>query len=112
MPTDQNFTNSIDWPHIRGYAQIYDRAVEWQPVIDPAAALVIFTHTTSPLSWLSLQAVLVYAVALIGAPVLVWRRRRSGVVLTGSMAVSGWTTFYAFAASSLVEIGENERFRS
>ena len=23
-----------------------------------------------------------------------------------------WTTFYAFTASSLVEIGENERFRS
>jgi hypothetical protein len=112
VPTDQNFTNSIDWPHIRGYARIYDRAVEWQPAIDPAAALVIFTHATSPLSWLSLQAVLVYAVALIGAPVLVWRRRRSNVVLTGSISVMWWTTFYAFAASSLVEIGENERFRS
>jgi hypothetical protein len=27
------------------------------------------------------------------------------------MAVMWWTTFYAFVATSLLEIGENERFR-
>jgi hypothetical protein len=41
VSTDQNFTNSLDWPHLKGYARIYDRAVEWQPTPDPAAALAL-----------------------------------------------------------------------
>ena len=32
--------------------------------------------------------------------------------LAGTLAVLWWTTAYAFATSSLLEIGENERFRS
>ena len=32
--------------------------------------------------------------------------------MAGTLAVLWWTTAYAFATSSLVEIGENERFRS
>ena len=50
--------------------------------------------------------------ALVGAPVLVWRRRKSDPALAGTLAVLWWTTAYAFTTSSLVEIGENERFRS
>ncbi len=111
VSADQNFTNSADWPHLRTYAKVYDRLVEWQPATDPAPALVLFRHTPSPLSWLSLQAVAVYALALVGAPVLAWRRRRSDPATAATMAVCWWTTLYAFAASSLVEIGENERFR-
>ncbi|HEY2565763.1 MAG TPA: hypothetical protein VGI44_18790, partial [Acidimicrobiales bacterium] len=111
VPSDQNFTNSLNWPHVRGYADIYDKAIEWQPVVDPAAAEVVFESTPSPLSWLSLQAIAVYALTLIGAPILLWRRRRADAAFAGTLAVLWWTTVYAFVASSLVEVGENERFR-
>ena len=111
VPSDQNFTNSLNWPHVRSYAAFYDKAVEWQPVVDPAAAEVVFESTSSPLSWLSLQAIAVYALTLIGAPILLWRRRRVDAAFAGTVAVLWWTTVYAFVASSLVELGENERFR-
>jgi hypothetical protein len=110
VPTDQNFTASRDWPHIRGYSAIYDHVVEWQPTRDPAAALVLFSRSPSPLSWLSVQAIAVYLLALIGGPIVAWRRR-ADAAWSGTMTVMWWTTFYAFAASSLIEIGENERFR-
>jgi len=110
VPSDQNFANSPDWPAVRGYAALYDRVVEWQPVMDPAAAEVVFDRRPSPLSWLSLQAVAVYALALLGTPVLVWRRRRDPAT-AGTLLILWSTTAYAFAASSLIEIGENERFR-
>ncbi len=111
VSSDQNFTNSVDWPHLRTYAEVYDRLVEWQPAIDPAPAYVLFRHAPSPLSWLSLQAVVVYILALSGSPVLAWRRRRGDPATAAAIAVLWWTTLYAFAASSLLEIGENERFR-
>jgi hypothetical protein len=79
--------------------------------MDPAADLASLTHAPSPLSWLSLQAVLVFCLALFGAPVVVWRRRHDDPALAGTVAVLWWTTVFAFAASSLIEIGENERFR-
>jgi len=54
----------------------------------------------------------VYALAIFGAPILAWRRRRADPALAGTVLVLWWTTAYAVAASSLLEIGENERFRS
>ncbi len=110
-PTDQNFTASFDWPHVRGYASVYDRVVEWQPTTDPAAAFILFRHTPIPLSWLSIQAILVYLLALVGGPLVAWRLRRRDPVVAGAVALLWWTTLYAFAASSLLEIGENERYR-
>ncbi|HXA31791.1 MAG TPA: hypothetical protein VNV87_06000, partial [Acidimicrobiales bacterium] len=111
VPSDQNFTASLNWPHVRGYSNVYDKAIEWQPVVDPGPANVVFAKTPSPLSWLSLQAIAVYALTLIGAPILLWRRRRADRAFAGTVAVLWWTTVYAFGATSLVEIGENERFR-
>jgi hypothetical protein len=111
VPSDQNFTNSLNWPHVRGYASFYDKAVEWQPVVDPGAANIVFAKTPSSLSWLSLQAIAVYVLTLIGAPILLWRRRRVDRAFAGTVAVLWWTTVYAFVASSLIEIGENERYR-
>jgi hypothetical protein len=111
VPSDQNFANSLNWPHVHTYASLYDKAVEWQPVVDPGAANVVFAKTASPLSWLSLQAIAIYVLTLIGAPILLWRRRRVDGAFAGTMAVLWWTTVYAFVASSLIEIGENERFR-
>ena len=110
--TDQNFTDSVNWPATRTYARAYDRVVEWQPTQDPAPGFVVFARGWHKPAWLSGQALAVYALALVGAPVLAWRRRRSDPALAGTLAVLWWTTAYAFTTSSLVEIGENERFRS
>jgi len=110
--TDQNFTNSVDWPAVRSYARFYDRAVEWQPTQDPAPAFVLFARGWHRPEWLSGQAMAVYALAIFGAPILAWRRRRADPALAGTVLVLWWTTAYALAASSLLEIGENERFRS
>ena len=85
--TDQNFTNSIDWPAMRTYARFYDRAVEWQPDQDPAPGLVVFNRSWHRPEWLSGQAMVVYALAGFGAPILAWRRRRSDPAMTGTLAV-------------------------
>jgi len=110
--TDQNFTDSINWPAVRTYARIYDKTVEWQPVQDPAPGFVVFARGWHRPAWLSGQAMAVYALALLGAPVVAWRRRRTDPAMAGTLAVLWWTTAYAFATSSALEIGENERFRS
>jgi hypothetical protein len=110
--TDQNFTNSVNWPATRGYARVYDRVVEWQPVQDPAPGFVVFSRGWHRPAWLSGHAMAVYALAVIGVPFLVWRRRRTDPPLAGTLAVLWCTTTYAFVTTSLIEIGENERFRS
>jgi hypothetical protein len=110
--TDQNFTDSVNWPSVRAYARAYDQVVEWQPVQDPAPGFVVFARGWHRPAWLSGQAMAVYALALVGAPVLAWRRRRDDPALAATLAVLWWTTAYALATTSLLEIGENERFRS
>ncbi len=112
VSTDQNFTDSVNWPAVRTYARAYDQVVEWQPVQDPAPGFVVFARGWHRPGWLSGQAMAVYALALCGVPVLVWRRRRSDPALAGTLAVLWWTTAYALGTTSLLEIGENERFRS
>lgn len=110
--TDQNFTDSANWPAVGPYARAYDRVVEWQPVQDPAPGFVVFARGWHRPAWLSGQAMAVYALALLGAPVLAWRRRRGDPVVAGTLGVLWLTTLYAFVTTSLIEIGENERFRS
>ena len=66
-PERSELRQLADWPAVRGYATVYDRIVEWQPVTDPAADQVVFEPTRpSPLSWLSLQAVAVYLPRALG----------------------------------------------
>ena len=69
--------------------------VEWQPTQDPAPGFVVFARGWHRPAWLSGQALAVYALALVGAPVLAWRRRRSDPALAGTLAVLWWTTAYA-----------------
>jgi hypothetical protein len=109
--TDQNFTDSVNWPSVRSYARFYDKSVEWQPVQDPGPASVVFLRGWHRPAWLSGQAMAVYALAVIGVPILAWRRRRDDPALAGTLAVLWWTTTYALTTSALLEIGENERFR-
>jgi hypothetical protein len=110
--TDQNFTDSVNWPAVHTYARFYDQAVEWQPAQDPAPGFVVFSRGWHRPGWLSGQAMAVYTLAGLGVPILAWRRRRSDPAMAATLTVLWWTTFYAFVTTSLLEIGENERFRS
>lgn len=110
--TDQNFTPASNWPRIEGYTRIYDQAVEWQPQIDPDVAIVaFFNHSPPGLNTLSYQAIAMFALTLLGLPVLAWRRRREDLAVAGTLAFLWLTVAYAFVVTSLVETGENERFR-
>ena len=110
--TDQNFTPAANWPHIEGYTRIYDRAIEWQPQIDPDVAIVaFFNHSRPGLNTVSYQAIVLFALTLLGLPVLAWRRRRDDPAVAGTLAFLWFTVGYAFVVTSLVETGENERFR-
>lgn len=112
VATDQNFTNSVNWPAVRGYAWLYDKSVEWQPVQNPAPGFVVFSRGWHRPAWLSIQAIAVYLLALGVIPLLAWRRRRRDPAWSATLAVLWWTSLYALATSTLFEIGENERFRS
>ena len=110
--TDQNFTPVANWHLIKGYTQIYDQSVEWQPRIAPAVAFVaFFAHKPPALGTLSYQAVILYGLTLIGLPIIVWRRRKDDAAVAGTLAFLWFTVGYAFVVSSLIEVGENERFR-
>jgi hypothetical protein len=110
--TDQNFTPVANWHLIEGYTRIYDRSVEWQSRISPAVAFVaFFGHKPPPPSTLSYQAVLMYGLTLIGLPIIAWRRRKDDPAVAGTLAFLWFTVGYAFVVTSLIEVGENERFR-
>jgi hypothetical protein len=58
------------------------------------------------LSYLTLIA---FAVAIIGTPIVAWRRR-DDLALVGTLAFMWLTLAYGFLTTSLVDLGENPRF--
>ncbi len=111
-PTDENFSDLSNWKRLEGYTKVYDRYVGWQPHIDPVLPLLaVFAHVDPPTDWLSYQAVALMAVTLAAVPVLAWRRRRGAPDQAAGLAFVWVTTTYAFVVTTLVEVGENERFR-
>lgn len=107
---DYPFVASLRAP-VAGYARVFDALVLWQPSGDPTAGLVAeFGHRApSPLdiSWLS---VIVTALAIVGAPVVAWRRRRDEPLVAAGLCLLWWTSTFAFVVTSLFEVGENNRF--
>jgi len=96
---------------IAGYVRLYDRAVDWQVHSAPAAGFVALLGGFAPrISQLSLQALLVDALAVLAAPVLAWRRR-SDAVAAGLILFAWLTTCYVVVVTTMVELGENNRFR-
>jgi hypothetical protein len=59
---------------------------------------------------LSYGAILIDGLALFGLPVLVWSRRRP-LPWRAALALIWVTVAYTFVLTSLVEYGENNRFR-
>jgi hypothetical protein len=58
--------------------------------------------------------VLLYGLVLIGGPIILWRNRRNDVLDAGArrtLAFACATVGFAFLSETLVELGENNRFR-
>ncbi len=84
------------------WADAYDRVV----LLRPAAVPVIAPDSPD----VSYTLIAVYALAVLGAPVLAWRRRRTEKAQAALLAFLAVTTIFALVATSLIEFGENERF--
>ncbi len=97
--------------HIAGYTKIYDVGADWQVQQDPKVAFnALFFSAAPTASQIPWATVAVFALALLGGPVLAWRRREDPVT-AAAVAVLWFTVAYGFVVTSLVEVGENNRFR-
>lgn len=111
-PADQAFVGgSGTWRAIGPYAGVYDRFVDVQPEIDRLSAIIALdSNATIPGAELSYVLIAALALTVFGLPVVVWRRRRpdpAGAAFLGFLWV---TVTYSFVVSSLLELGENDRF--
>ena len=119
MPADQYNPLISMWGHtpvISEYVSLFDRipmlqfaptgVASWKSDPQQAADLSIAKLLTN-VSW---TMVLELGIVLFGTPVLAWRKRslRSYSV---TLAFIWFTTVYVFLATTLVELGENNRFR-
>lgn len=113
-PSDQYPFVYQNWLKIHPWVDGFDEVIGWQPDEAPAAltALDAVLGRAPAASQISYSTVLVYSVALIGAPVFLWFRRRSlGRTMIGIVVFLWGTITYAYATSSLLDIAENNRLR-
>lgn len=103
VPSDQYIWLAHNRAVLGSYATGFDRVVDLQPRSVPPAGAEHWSQ-------LSYRAVLTYLIALFGAPVLIVRRRRERAYAM-TLAFIWCTTAYAFVLTSLIEFGENNRFR-
>jgi hypothetical protein len=96
--------------HIAPYVRVFDGVVLWQPTSPTLGAVINWEQGMGPsLDQLSYLLLLAYAVAIVGTPIAVWRRR-DDPALVGTLAFIWVTLAYGFLATSLVDLGENPRF--
>ena len=113
-PSDQYPFVYGNWLKIRPLVGGFETVLGWQVHQSPGAdtALRALAGQVPPASQISYSTVLVYAVGLLGAPLfLLLRRRRLDRASVGILLLLWGTTAYAYAASSLLDLSENNRFR-
>ena len=101
VPTDQYYWLDLNRTAIAPWASFVDQVID----IEPQQAT-----TALSLAQLSYSTVLIYLIAIGGAPILAYRRRRDWA-FAGTLLVIWLTVIYTFVVTSLVEFGENNRFR-
>jgi hypothetical protein len=106
VPTDQYSWLDANETEIAPYVDFVDRYLNWQPLRWNGTG---YTPPTPSAAQISYGALLVDALALFGLPLLAWRSRERA----RRLALLGlwWTIAYAFVLTSVVEYGENNRFR-
>ena len=113
-PSDQYPFVYGNWLKVRPLVDGFDVALGWQADQAPAAttAFRALDGQYPRASQISYSTVLVYAVGLFGTPLFLWlRRRRVDGATVGVMVLLWGTTAYAYVASSLLDVSENNRFR-
>jgi hypothetical protein len=113
-PSDQYPFVYDNWTKIRPLADGFDLVLGWQAHPSPGATTAFGAldgRFPAP-GQIAFSTVLVYAVGLLGAPLfLLLRRRRLDRASVGIVVLLWGTTAYAYAASSLLDLSENNRFR-
>ena len=101
-----------DDARISGYEDFYDAAILWQAHSYSlnAAFLTATTGAAPSVGAYSYSTVVEYLLALLVAPFVIFRRRRSRS-FAGTLVVLWLTVTYSFLATSLTSLGENMRFQ-
>ena len=113
LPSDQYFEFPSNYPHVSGYARLFDTALFVQPE-DPGpsagikASTVRHPPSVASESW---TLIVMMLVLLFATPVMLFRLRRSDPSSAYVGLVMWVTVVYAFGITSLVSLGENNRFR-
>jgi hypothetical protein len=108
VPSDQYFYLGPNARHISSYVRAFDLLVDWQPRSTTITTNGYDVDVT--FGQVSISALITFAVAILATPLIVWRRRRDApfALVLAFMWVS---IVYVFAATTLVQFGENQRFR-
>jgi hypothetical protein len=107
VPSEQYSFLEPNAQQIPGYVSTIDRFVLLQPTPWSGSG---YTPVAPDAAQLSYGAILIDGLALFGLPVLVWSRRRP-LPWRAALALIWVTVAYTFVLTSLVEYGENNRFR-
>jgi hypothetical protein len=113
LPAEQwEGVNTLPDYHLGGYTTVYDDVVNLQPDADPFAAANVSYFKVGPgLSSLSITLLLEALLSLLVLPIVAWRRRRIDP-LGAAGALWIWATCaIVFVTTTLIEAGENNRFR-
>jgi hypothetical protein len=112
MPPDDYPFVSRNRGTIAGFAQAFDRVVLLQPSGDEHLQVdaIVYRQGPSP-AQIPYGTVLVFLVALLGAPIVAMRVRRSDGEKAVTLFYVWFTIGFAYLVASLTEFAENERMR-
>ena len=111
VPPDEHEFVRVNRNRIATWANLFDRTLLLRPATD--ASFVVNTTTLSEgpgYAQLSYVNILMYSLAILGPPYVVWRRRRDDPGVAVTMTFLWLATVYALVTTSLLEFGENQRF--
>ena len=113
LPSDQYFAVAPNYRRIGGYARAFDAALLIQPTFaGPQTGVRAETiRQPPPLAGESWTLICAMLFLLFGAPVVLYRYRRADA-RSACIGLMLWLTIaYSFVVTSLIAIGENNRFR-
>jgi hypothetical protein len=109
VPSEQYVYLGTNSDHIAAYVNAFDLLVKWQP---RNSNLILYPYGGAFVTpgQVSIGAVITFAIATLVTPFVVWRRRRDASFAL-VLAFIWVSIVYIFGATTLVDLGENQRFR-